>query len=84
MSLAQKAFLKVGRRPGFNLLQAAVFKGDDSILCKAHYFFANFVKDMNFETTGNKAKLYPGKTAVDILSNLKKKDQVMLKLTNFI
>ena len=58
------------KRSGFNLLQAAVFEGDYSTVFKAHGLLNNFVKEMNFETTGNDARNFPGKTAVDILSSL--------------
>ena len=69
-SLSRKAFLQVDRRTGFNLLQAAVFEGDYNIVLKAHALLDNYVKEMNFETTSSDAKLFPGKTAVDILLSL--------------
>ena len=53
---------------GFNLLQAAVFEGEYSIVLNAHGLLENFVKEMELVTTGNNAKVFPGKTAGDILS----------------
>ena len=69
-SLSRKAFLQVDRRSGFNLLQAAVFEGDYSIVFKAHGLLDDYVKEMNFETTSSDAKLFPEVTAVDILLSL--------------
>ena len=53
---------------GFNLLQAAVFEGEYSIVLNAHGLLENFVREMELVTTGNNAKVFPGKTAGDILS----------------
>ena len=53
---------------GFNLLQAAVFEGEYDIVSKAAGLLDNFVKEMELTKTGNNAKNFPGKTAVDILS----------------
>ena len=63
------------KRSGFNLLQAAVFEGDYSTVFKAQGLLNNFVKEMNFETTGNDARNFPGKTAVDILWSLDMRGQ---------
>lgn len=54
---------------GFNLLQAAVLEGNYSTVLRVHAILGNFVKEMNFEKTGNNAKRFPGKTAVDILAS---------------
>ena len=56
---------------GFNLLQAAVFEGEYSIVLNAHGLLENFVKEMEHVTTRNNAKVFPGKTAGDILSLIK-------------
>ena len=61
------------KESGFNLLQAAVLEGNYSTVFEAHAILGNYVKDMNFEKTGNNAKRFPGKTAVDILKSLDKK-----------
>ena len=53
---------------GFNLLQAAVFEGEYDIVSKAAGLLDNFVKEMELTKTGNNAKNFPEKTAVDILS----------------
>jgi len=69
-SLSRKAFLSIDRRTSFNLLQRAVFEGDYHTVIKAHAFLDNFLKEMNVETTGHDAKVFPGMTAVDILLSL--------------
>jgi len=74
-SLSRNAFLHVDRRSGFNLLQAAVIEGNYSTVFKAHGLLGNFVNEMNFEETGSNAKCFPGKTAVDILASLDKKQK---------
>ena len=56
---------------GFNLLQAAVFEGEYSIVLNAHGLLENFVKEMEHVRTRNNAKVFPGKTAGDILSLIK-------------
>ena len=61
------------RRSGFNLLQAAVFEGDYNIVLRASGLLDNFAKEMNVKTTRKDAKLFPGKTSVDILSSQKGK-----------
>ena len=63
------------RESGFNLLQAAVFEGKYSTVFKAHGLLGNFVNEMNFGKTGSNAKCFPGKTAVDILTSLDKKQK---------
>ena len=57
---------------GFNLLQAAVFEGEYNIVLKAHGLLENFVEEMELVKTRNNAKVFPGKTAGNILS-LKKR-----------
>ena len=74
-SLAQSAFLHLDRRSGFNVLLAAVFEGKYSIVSNAQALLDNFVNEMNFETTANNARLFPGKTAVEVLSSLERKGQ---------
>ena len=56
------------KQSGFNLLQAAVLDGEYNIVLNAHGLLGNFVDEMELVTTGNNAKHFPGKTAVDILS----------------
>ena len=56
---------------GFNLLQAAVLDGEYNIVLNAHGLLDNIIKEMELVTTGNNAKDFPGKTAVDILSLIK-------------
>lgn len=62
------------RRSGFNLLQASVLEGNYIVLWKADTLLDNFVNGMNLDTTGNNADVFPGKTAVDILSSLEKRE----------
>ena len=59
---------------GFNLLQAAVFKGKYNIVLKASRLFDNFVEEMELTKTGKNAKEFIGKTAVDLLSLRKRKN----------
>ena len=56
------------KQSGFNLLQAAVLDGEYNIVLNAHGLLDNIIKEMELVTTGNNAKYFPGKTAVDILS----------------
>ena len=55
------------KQSGFNLLQAAVFEGKYNVVSKIRGLLDNFVEEMRLVTTGNNAKIFPGKTAVDIL-----------------
>ena len=61
------------KQSGFNLLQAAVLDGKYNIVLNAHGLLGNFVEEMELVTTGNNAKHFPGKTAVDILSLIKRR-----------
>ena len=61
------------KQSGFNLLQAAVLDGEYNIVLNAHGLLGNFVEVMELVTTGNNAKHFPGKTAVDILSLIKRR-----------
>ncbi|XP_022805988.1 ankyrin-1-like [Stylophora pistillata] len=75
MSLSRKAFLHVDARSGFNRLQAAVFHGDYRTVLKAHALLDNYVQDMNLKKTGSRAKVFPGRTASEIISALRKKGE---------
>ena len=59
------------KQSGFNLLQAAVLDGKYDIVLKANGLLENFVEEMKYTKTGNNAKGFPGKTAIDILSLVK-------------
>ena len=59
---------------GFNLLQAAVFEGKYNLVLEASGLFDNFVEEMELTETGNNAKEFIGKTAVDFLSLRKKRN----------
>ena len=61
------------KQSGFNLLQAAVLDGEYNIVLNAHGLLDNIVEEMELVTTGNNAKDFPGKTAVDILSLIKRR-----------
>lgn len=63
------------RRSGFDLLQAAVIEGKYNTVVKAHGLLDNYVKEMDFEKTGSNAMCFPGKTAVDILASMDKKEK---------
>ena len=58
---------------GFNLLQAAVLDGEYNIVLNAYGLLDNIVEEMELVTTGNNAKDFPGKTAVDILPLIKRR-----------
>ena len=61
------------KESGFNLLQAAVLDGEYNIVLNANGLLDNIVEEMELVTTGNNAKDFPGKTAVDILSLIKRR-----------
>ena len=61
------------KQSGFNLLQAAVLDGEYNIVLNAHGLLGNIVEEMELVTTGNNAKEFPGKTAVEILSLIKRR-----------
>ena len=61
------------KQSGFNLLQAAVFEGKYFIVLNAHGLLDNFVEEMELVTTGSNAKVFSGKTAVEILSRVKRR-----------
>ena len=65
--------MQVDKQSGFNLLQAAVLDGEYNIVLNAHGFLDNIVEEMELVTTGNNAKDFPAKTAVDILSLIKRR-----------
>ena len=67
LSLSRKAFLHVDAQSGFNRLQAAAFQGDYETLLRAIFYLANDVQDINLQKTGSHAKVFPGKTALEIL-----------------
>ena len=60
---------------GYNRLQAAVLEGDYDTVTKASYHLESFVEEMNHRTTGEKAFLFPGKPAADILSAVKQRKE---------
>ena len=80
LSLSRKAFLHVDGRSGYNQLQAAVFHGDYDTLKKAHVPLENFVQDMTLQKTGSHAKVFPGKTALEILLALQDKGEGNVKI----
>ena len=65
--------MQVDKQSGFNLLQAAVLDGEYNIVLNAHGLLDKIVDEMELVTTGNNAKEFPGKTAVDILSLIKRR-----------
>ena len=46
-------------------------EGDDDTITKASVHLENFVEEMNCRTTGEKASIFPGKSAADIWSAVK-------------
>lgn len=73
------AFLAVDQRSGFNLLQAAVYEGDYNTVVAASVYLDNFLKEMDMVSTQSNAKIFPGKTASDILFSLDKKGHANIK-----
>ena len=80
LSLSRTAFLHVDARSGFNRLQAAVFQGDYDTLRRAIIYLGNFVEDMNLQKIGSRAKVFPGKTALEILLATQNKGEGYVKI----
>ena len=78
--LSRKAFLHVDTRSGFNRLQAAVFQGDYGTFLMATFYLANYLQDMKLQKTGSHAKVFPGKTALEILLALQDKGEGNVKI----
>ncbi|PFX16756.1 Tankyrase-2, partial [Stylophora pistillata] len=74
-SLSRRAFLHVDARSGFNRLQAAVFHDDYDTVWEAQCCLEDHVQHMNYQKTGNQAKVSPGKTALEILFALQEKGE---------
>ena len=66
-TLGRRAFTRTDEHSGFNLLQAAVLAGDDDTVAKASVLLEKFVEEMECRKTGEKASIFPGKSAADIL-----------------
>ena len=49
------------------MLQAAVLEGKYDIVLKANGLLENFLEQMEYSKTGNNAKGFPDKSAIDIL-----------------
>ena len=76
LSISRKAFLHVDALSGFNRLQAAAFHGDYDTLWEAsNNCCGSFVQEMNLQKTGSQAKVFPGKTALEILLALQDKGE---------
>ncbi|XP_068687496.1 ankyrin-2-like [Montipora foliosa] len=67
-TFTKRAFLRTDSQSGFNLLQAAVLQADYDIVYKASAYLDNFVEEMKCQTISNSVSIFPGKSAVDILS----------------
>ena len=61
------------------MLQAAAFEGDCDTAITCSIFLDNFVREMNFESTANNAKISPSKTACDMFSTLGKQGHANIK-----
>ncbi|XP_015768943.1 PREDICTED: ankyrin-1-like [Acropora digitifera] len=73
-TLGRRAFTRIDEHSGFNLLQSAVLKGDYDTFEKASVHLENFVEEMKCQRTGEKASIFPGQSAADILSVRKKRN----------
>ena len=80
LTLSREAFLHVDARSGFNRLQAAVFQGDYDTFCTAIIYLGNFSKVMKVRKTGTQAKVFPGKTTLEILLALQDKGEGYVKI----
>ena len=69
-TLGRRAFARTDEHSGFNLLQAAVLRGDDDTAEKVRNHLENFVEEMN-KRIGEKAFIFSGKSAAHILSAFK-------------
>ena len=78
-SLSKMAVVTVDRRSGFNLFQGMVYEGNFEGVLTASVFLDDFVRELNFESTANNAKIFPSKTAHDMLSTLEKHDHGKIK-----
>ena len=78
--LSRKAFLQVDARSGFNRQQAAVFHGDYDTLSNAHWYLEDHVQHMNFQKTGSQAKVFPRKTALEIILALQDEGEGYVKI----
>ena len=78
-SLSKMAVVTVDRRSGFNLFQGMVYEGNFEGVLTASVFLDDFVRELNFESTANNAKIFPSKTAYDMLSTLEKHDHGKIK-----
>ena len=56
-----------------------VFEGNYEGVLTAGIFLDDFVRELNFESTANNAKIFPSKTAHDMLSTLEKHDHGKIK-----
>ena len=61
-------------------MQAAVFHGDYDTVRKASFYLENYKEDMNLQKTGSQAKVFPGKTALEILLALRVKGGGYVKI----
>ena len=73
------AFLAVDQQSGLNLLQATVYEGDYETVVTASVYLDNFLNEMDMVSTLNNAKIFPGKTARDILFSLDEKGHANIK-----
>ena len=78
-SLSKMAVVTVDRRSGFNLFQAMVYEGNFQGVFTASVFLDDFVRELNFESTANNAKIFPSKTSHDMLSTLENHDHGKIK-----
>ena len=68
-TLGRRAFTRTDENSGFNLLQAAVLRRDSDTFEKASVHLENFFEEMNCRITGEKASIFRGSSAADLLSH---------------
>ena len=68
--MCKTGLVRTDRWSGLNLIQAAAYEGNYDIIVKAIVSLDDPIREMNVESAMNNAKVAPGKTAYDILSDL--------------
>ena len=78
-SLSKRAFLAIDQSSGFNMLHAAVYEGNYPTVVAASVYIDNFLEQMAMVRTLTSASSFPGKTALDIVSDLNKEGHAQIR-----
>lgn len=71
--------MAIDQSSGFNMLQAAVYEGDYPTVVAASVYIDNFLEQMAMVRTLTSARSFPGKTALDIVSDLNKEGHAQIR-----